>query len=74
MTVTYMKQGAPKSWDKTMRFYEVTYPSGQKVVWKNYTARDALTKYDGHNSMYNYELQIREITGQELQKLKVMNK
>ena len=74
MTVTYMKEGAPKSWDKTMRFYEVTYPSGQKVIWKNYTARDCLTKYEGHQSMYNNELKIREIKGNELQLIKVMEK
>ena len=74
MTVTYMTDGAPKSWDKTLRVYEVTYPSGQKVMWKNYTARDALTKYDAHNSMYNYELKIREVGGKELQLQKIMSK
>ena len=30
MTVTYMTDGSPKSWDKKLRVYEVTYPSGQK--------------------------------------------
>jgi len=74
MTVTYMTDGSPKSWDKKLRTYEVTYPSGQKVFWKDYTARDALTKYDGHNSMYNYELKIREIEGKELALKKIMDK
>ena len=43
-------------------------------IWKNYTARDCLTKYEGHQSMYNNELKIREIEGNELQLIKVMEK
>ena len=34
MTVTYMTDGAPKSWDKTLRVYEVTYPSDKKSCGK----------------------------------------
>ena len=40
MTVTYMTDGYPKSWDKKLRTYEITYPLGEKVIWKNITARD----------------------------------
>ena len=72
MTVTYMKEGSPKSWDKKLRTYEITYPSGQKVMWKNITARDCLTKYEGHNSMYNNGCQLRELGGKELQLQKIM--
>jgi hypothetical protein len=74
MTVTYMTDGSPKSWDKKLRTYEVTYPSGQKVLWQNFTARDCLTKYEGHQSMYNNELKIREIEGKELQLQKIIDK
>jgi hypothetical protein len=74
MTVTYMTDGSPKSWDKKLRTYEVTYPSGQKVLWQNFTARDCLTKYEGHQSMYNNELKIREIVGKELQLQKIIDK
>ena len=51
----------PKFWDTVERNYEVTYPSGQTVQWKNYTISEVLTKYNGHNSMYDDKLQIREI-------------
>lgn len=74
MTVTYMTDGYPKSWDKKLRVYEVTYPSGQKVLWKDITARDCLTRYEGHNSMYDYKCQLRELGGKELQLMKVMEK
>ena len=48
--------------DTVVRTYEVTYPSGQTVRWKNYTITDCLIKFNGHNSMYDYKLKIREIT------------
>ena len=41
-----MKESLPKSWDKTKRVYEITYPSGKKEIWKNITARECLTKYE----------------------------
>ena len=71
MTITYMKEGSPKSWDKKLRTYEITYPEGKKVLWKDITARDCLTKYEGHNSMYNHKCQLRELGGKELQLLKI---
>ena len=74
MTVTYMTDGAPKSWDKTLRNYEITYPTGEKVVWKDMTARQCLTKYDALQAINDYKCQIREITGKELQLQKIMNK
>ena len=74
MTVTYMTEGAPKSWDKTLRSYEITYPLGEKVIWKNLTARQCLTKYDAHQAINDYKCQIREITGKELQLQKIMDK
>lgn len=43
------------------RTYEVTYPSGQTVQWKNYTITDCLIKFNGHNSMYDYQLKIKEL-------------
>jgi hypothetical protein len=58
---TEMKQNQPKFWDRLERNYEVTYPSGQTVQWKNYTISECLTKYNGHNAMYDHKLQIREI-------------
>ena len=59
---TEMKSSKPKFWDRIERTYEVTYPSGQTVRWKNYTITDCLIKFNGHNSMYDYKLKIREIT------------
>ena len=34
-----MKEGLPKTWDKTKRFYEILYPNGKKEIWKEITAR-----------------------------------
>ena len=71
MTVTYMKEGSPKSWDKSLRRYEITWPSGKKEVWKDITARACLTKYESMDPMGN-GLQLREITGKELKLQKIM--
>lgn len=71
MTVTYMTDGAPKSWDKKKRTYEITYPLGEKAIWKDMTARECLTKYDAHNAINDYKCKIREIEGKELQLLKI---
>ena len=38
-----MKEGLPKTWDKTKRFYEILYPNGKKEIWKEITARECLT-------------------------------
>lgn len=73
MTVTYMTDGYPKSWDKTPRTYEVSWPSGKKEIWKDITARACLTKYEGMDPGNN-GLMIREITGKELQMQKIMDK
>ena len=43
-----MKESLPKSWDKTKRVYEITYPSGKREIWKNITARECLTKYENY--------------------------
>ena len=32
-----MKESLPKSWDKTKRVYEISYPSGKKEIWKDIT-------------------------------------
>jgi|TARA_B100001094_G_C17523745_1_gene481350 hypothetical protein len=58
---TEMKSSKPKFWDRIERTYEVTYPSGQTVRWEKYTISECLTKYNGHNAMYDHKLQIREI-------------
>ena len=72
MTVTYMKEGAPKSWDKTPRTYEITWPDGKKELRKDINARDCLTKYESMDPG-GQGLGLREVTGKELQLLKVMN-
>ena len=66
-----MKESLPKSWDKTKRVYEITYPSGKKEIWKDITARECLTKYENMDPFGN-GLKLREIEGKELQLLKVM--
>ena len=73
MTVTYMKEGAPKSWDKILRVYEIAWPDGKKEIWKDITARDCLTRYENMDPMGN-GLQLREIVGKELQMQKIMDK
>ena len=71
MTVTYMKDGSPKSWDKSLRTYEVSWPSGKKEIWKDINARACLIKYESMDP-YGNGLKLREIEGKELQLLKVM--
>ncbi len=66
-----MKESLPKSWDKTQRVYEITYPNGKKEIWKNMTARECLTKYENMDPFGN-GLKLRELEGKELQLLKVM--
>ena len=66
-----MKESLPKSWDKTKRVYEISYPNGKKEIWKNMTARECLTKYENMGPFEN-GLKLREIEGKELQLLKVM--
>ena len=66
-----MKESLPKSWDKTKRVYEISYPNGKKEIWKNITARDCLTKYENMDPFGN-RLKLIEIEGKELQLLKVM--
>ena len=67
-----MKEGFPKSWDKTKRVYEISYPNGKKEIWKNMTARECLTKYENMDP-YGNRLKLREIEGKELQLLRVMD-
>ena len=67
-----MKEGLPKTWDKTKRFYEILYPSGQKEIWKDITALECLTKYENMDP-YGSGLKLREIVGKELQLLRVMD-
>ena len=67
-----MNEGRPKSWDKTKRVYEISYPNGKKEIWKDITARECLTKYENMNP-YGNRLKLREIVGKELQLLKVMD-
>ena len=72
MTVTYMKDGSSKAWDKTPRSYEIKWPDGKKEIWKDINARDCLTKYENMNP-YGNGLELREIVGKELQLQKIMN-
>ena len=74
MTSTYMygNGGNPKSCDKTPRTYEIKWPDGKKVVWKDITVRDCLTKYENMDP-YGNGLMLREITGKELQLQKIMD-
>ena len=67
-----MKESRPKSWDKTKRVYEISYPDGKKEIWKDVTARDCLTKYEGMDP-YGNGLKLREIVGKELQLIKVID-
>ena len=66
-----MKEGRPKTWDKTKRFYEISHPNGKKEIWKEITARECLTKYENMNP-YGNRLKLREIVGKELQLQKLM--
>ena len=66
-----MTEGRPKSWDKTKRVYEITYPNGKKEIWKDITARECLTKYENMNP-YGNRLKLREIVGKELKLQKIM--
>jgi len=70
VTVTYMKEGSPKSWDKSLRRYEITWPDGRKEISKDITARNCLTKYESMDPQGN-GLKLREIVGKELQLQKV---
>ena len=66
-----MKEGRPKSWDKTKRVYEISHPNGKKEIWKDITARECLTKYENMNP-YGNKLKLREIVGKELKLQKIM--
>ena len=66
-----MNEGRPKSWDKTKRVYEISYPNGKKEIWKDITAREFLTKYENMNP-YGNRLKLREIVGKELKLQKIM--
>ena len=66
-----MKEGRPKTWDKTKRFYEISHPNGKKEIWREITARECLTKYENMNP-YGNRLKLREIVGKELQLKKLM--
>ena len=66
-----MKEGRPKSWDKTKRVYEISHPNGKKEIWKDITARECLTKYENMNP-YGNRLKLREIVGKELKLQKIM--
>ena len=67
-----MKEGRPKTWDKTKRFYEISYPSGKKEIWKDITARECLTRYENMDP-YGNCLKLREIVGKELKLQKIMD-
>ena len=54
-----MNEGRPKSWDKTKRVYEISYPNGKKEIWKDITARECLTKYENMNP-YDNRLKLRK--------------
>ena len=67
-----MKESLPKTWDKTKRFYEISYINGKKEIWKDITARECLTKYESRDP-YGNGLKLREIVGKELKLLRVMD-
>ena len=73
MTVTYMKDGSCKAWDKTPRTYEIKWPDGKKELWKDITARNCITKYESMDP-YGNGLELREIVGKELQIQQIMDK
>ena len=67
-----MKEGRPKTWDKTKRFYEISHPNGKKEIWKDITARECLTRYENMDP-YGNSLKLREIVGKELKLHKIMD-
>ncbi|MDA9882460.1 hypothetical protein N9D25_01310 [Alphaproteobacteria bacterium] len=67
-----MKEGRPKTWDKTKRFYEISHPNGKKEIWKDITARECLTRYESMDP-YGNGLKLREIVGKELKLQKIMD-
>ena len=67
-----MKEGRPKTWDKTKRFYEISHPNGKKEIWKDITARECLTRYENMDP-YGNSLKLREIVGKELKLQKIMD-
>ena len=67
-----MKEGLPKTWDKTKRVYKISYLNGKKEIWKDITARECLTKYENMDP-YGNGLKLREIVGKELQLIKLMD-
>ena len=67
-----MKEGRPKTWDKTKRFYEISHPNGKKEIWKDITARECLTRYENMDP-YGNGLKLREIVGKELKLQKIMD-
>ena len=67
-----MKEGRPKTWDKTKRFYEISHPNGKKEIWKDITARECLTRYENLDP-YGNGLKLREIVGKELKLQKIMD-
>jgi len=68
-----MKDGSPKSWDKTPRSYEIKWPDGKKETWKDINAGDCVTEYESMDAEEN-ELELREIVGKELKLKKIMDK
>ena len=64
MTITYMKDGSSKAWDKTLRTYEIKWPSGKKELWKDITARKCLTKYENMDP-YGNRLELKEIVQED---------
>ena len=64
MTVTYMKDGSSKAWDKTLRTYEIKWPSGKKELWKDITALNCLTKNENVDP-YGNRLELKEIVQED---------
>ena len=67
-----MKEGRPKTWDKTKRFYEISHPNGKKEIWKDMTARECLTRYENMDP-YGNGMKLRERVGKELKLQKIMD-
>jgi hypothetical protein len=59
-----MKDGSSKAWDKTLRTYEIKWPSGKKELWKDITARNCLTKYENMDP-YGNRLELKEIVQED---------
>ena len=60
MTVTYMKDGSSKVWDKTPRSYEIKWPDGKKEIWKDITPARNHSKHKREPIVYRARSQRKQ--------------